>query len=163
MTKYFFAGALLLLMPGVVLAHGDGASFEAEAGDYLVDIGYDPAEPVGGNRMLFDFGLLAGGEPAAFDRLWVRLEHNGELVLAGPISRMPLGPTTLTVRMPEQAGQLTVHARFERGSETLAEASFPLSVAAAPQVKTVRAWWPLAAGVLLAAAGFLYGRRSVAA
>lgn len=139
------------VLPWGAQAHSLGSFYEEIVGLYLVDIGYDPPEPMGGSRLLFDLNLFEAGDktaPVPFESVWVRIEHEGELLLAGPIAKMPLGPTTLIVRVPEREGELVVHARFEGGNEPLAEVSFPIVVVPPPKEGVPPLWWVLAVGLL---------------
>lgn len=152
----------VVFLPFAAYAHSFGSFYEETVGPYLVDIGYDPPAPPGGSRLLFDFSLYADSERTAsveFSSIWVRLEHNGELLLAGPIGRMLLGPTTLVVRMPQEEGELTVHARFEQESNVLAEVSFPITIAEPPQESIDWRVWALAGLGAFALAGYFYRRR----
>lgn len=164
--SFFILAVFLGCMPLAVQAHSFGSFYEETVGPYLVDIGYDPPEPTTQGRLLFDLNLFEAGDktsPVSFSSVWVRLEHNGEILLAGPIAKMPLGPTTLVVRVPGRSGELVVHARFEDGSTVLGEVSFPLLVTEAPGDGMAWQSFALAAGaLLLVGAAFLY-RRGVGA
>jgi hypothetical protein len=158
--------AVFVCIPIGVHAHSYGSFYEETVGPYLVDIGYDPPEPTTQGRLLFDLNLFEAGDktsPVEFSSVWVRLEHNGDILLAGPIAKMPLGPTTLVVRVPERGGELVVHARFEDGSTVLAEVSFPLLVTEAPSDGTAWQIFALAGGALLLVGAALLLRRGVGA
>lgn len=167
LLRPLFVLAAILCIPIGAQAHSYGSFYEETVGPYLVDIGYDPPEPVVEGRLLLDLNLFEAGDktsPVPFSSAWVRLEHNGELLLAGPIAKMPLGPTTLVVRMPERSGELVVHARFEDEGSALAEVSFPLLVTEAPGGWTAWQSLVLAGGaLLLLGAAFLLRRRAPAA
>jgi hypothetical protein len=159
-----FLSALLACLPLIAQAHSFGSFYEETVGPYLVDIGYDPPEPLEGGRLLLDLNLFEAGDktaPVEFSSAWVRLEHNGSLLFAGPIAKLPLGPTTVVTRMPQEPGALVVHARFERGSAVLGEVSFPLAVLEAPGGWELWHGLLAAVGALLVLAGAVaWGRRA---
>ena len=49
--------AIMLVSVLAVSAHGTGASWETTVGDYLIDIGYDPAEIIEKQPVVFDFAI----------------------------------------------------------------------------------------------------------
>ncbi len=120
-----------ILFPVLTFSHGSGASFEQSVGEYTIDIGYEPAEPQAGERIVFDLGrLLVGEEEADFDYVWVRLEQERESLLAAGIVKADVGPTSLLYQIPaDMSGEMTVHVRYQKGEEMLADTSFPLEVA----------------------------------
>jgi hypothetical protein len=133
-----------------------GASLERTVGEYWIDIGYDPVQPRGGDRMVFDFNLAdaaATSTRVQFDYVWVRLQNENQTLLASGIHRAEIGPTSLLYSLPRNAkGELTMHVRYQRGNDALAEADFIIPVAA---YEDPRWWYPfLGCAVLGAVVGF---------
>jgi len=121
-----------LLAAELAYAHGDGASFEAQVGEYFMDIGYEPEVPVAGETLLLDLNLWReqNVSRADFDSAWVRLSQDGKTVLATGVAKPDLGPMTVLVQLPEDAGDLSLDVRFEkRGLEdwVVAEKTFTFS------------------------------------
>jgi hypothetical protein len=142
---------IILLAPISVSAHSLGISYEEKVDPYIVDIGYDPAVPTVGSRFLLDFTLLDVDRlPVDFDSVWVRLEHEDATILATGVAEPEFGPTTILF-IPSAPGTLTVHARYEKGGESLAEVTFPL------EVKEARGSVPYLDSLLAGAAGALLG------
>ncbi len=126
------ATCLALVIPGAVFAHQTGVSFEKEIGAYFVDIGYDPPQPQGGERIVFDFNLKSKVDktPEDFDYVWVRLEKDKSTLLATGIARADFGPTSLLYQVPNDLhGDLTVNVRYQKGDQALAETEFTIPVA----------------------------------
>lgn len=132
--------AFLAIPLSSVSAHGLGTSLEREVDGYFVDVGYDPS-PLRANRaMRLDFELYdepVADDPAStksidYTSVWVRLEQEGRTILATGVAKAIWGPTTLLMDLPETAGPLTVHVRFERGEEVLATTAFTLGVERSP-------------------------------
>jgi hypothetical protein len=154
-VKYVAAILFGLMAPLAVYAHGSGASLEKVVGEYWIDIGYDPVQPMGGDRMVFDFNLAeaaATGTPVDFDYMWVRLQSDKRTLLATGVHRAEIGPTTLLVALPKDSkGALGLSVRYQRGIETLAEADFEIPVA---PYEDPRWWWPfVGVGTITALAG----------
>lgn len=134
-TKIAPLFVLALLMPFATDAHGMGASFERDVGEYRIDVGYDPAQVRAGDRILFDFGTLwKNGELFTdFDHVWVRIEFEGKTVLATGVKRAAFGPTSLLYVIPaDYEGEIILDVRYEGPDGTLADTEFTLLVTAAP-------------------------------
>ena len=142
-----------LSVPTLTLAHSTGASFEKDVGLYRVDIGYDSEQIVGGDRVVFDFNLGLADAPetnADYDYVWVRLQNGDKTLLATAISKADVGATTLLYTLPQDArGELTLSARFQKGSAVLAESDFSLPVTS---YEDEGSWRPFAGVGLLGAA-----------
>ncbi len=119
--------------PSLATAHTLGASLEQAAGDYWIDIGYDPSQVTAGDRMIFDFNLAeaaATSTSVSYDYVWVRLYGDDRTLLATGVHRADIGPTTLLYTVPRDAeGDLTLSVRYQKDNTTLAESDFTLSVA----------------------------------
>lgn len=135
MVRIFFS--VLLLTPMVLFAHGSGASYEVLVGEYIVDIGYEPEALQAGERVVFDFNLLGGDRASEpFDSVWVRIEYEGEVLLATGVAQPEYGATSLLYVVPaEVQGDITVAVRYEREGTTLAETNFPLPVKTQPRAQ----------------------------
>lgn len=119
------------LIPFCVFAHSSGTSYEADVGEYHVDVGYDPPEIYSGDRIVFDFGTFTTIErdPVEFDYVWVRIRDAERTLLATGIAKAEFGPTSLLFVLPDDVvGELTVSVRYQQDGETLAETEFPLTV-----------------------------------
>lgn len=126
---------VVVALPFFVSAHGTGVSYEETSGEYIVDIGYDPEFPQPEDRMVFDFGLFTDAKkvPAEFEYVWVRIEHERRTLLATGVRRADLGPTSLLLALPRDiSGELVIHARYQKGDDTLADVSFTLPIAQPP-------------------------------
>lgn len=129
----FFAALFLggaMLSPAIGKAHGIGASIEKVVGEHTIDIGYNPSEVEAGEQIRFDFDLLKkdGGVPP-FTDVWVRITSKDRgIAFAGGLHKPEFGLIRMTYVFP-QSGEHELSVRFQNGEETLAEASFPLSVA----------------------------------
>ena len=133
MYRFFVpcAAAALMALPFLVFAHQTGVSFEKEIGAYLIDTGYDPPQPQGGERIVFDFNLKSKTDktPEPFDYVWVRLEKDTSTLLATGIARADFGPTSLLYQIPENmSGNLSVNVRYQKGDQALAETDFTIPV-----------------------------------
>lgn len=151
---------MFFMTPLPLLAHGTGASFEREVGEYLVDIGYSVEEPVAGESITFDFALLKDGETAAFTDIWVKIESEDGVVLATGIHSGTFGGPRLTYVFPK-SGSFVISTRYERGDDSLAEASFELPIASSASEKSF-SFDAISAltGLLLGAVfGFLFSSR----
>lgn len=128
MSMRILALLCLLVLPGMVSAHGTGASHESVVDGYLIDIGYSASEPTVGESVQFDFALTKEGSTVPYDDVWVRIEDEaGNILLATGLYNSEYGGPRLTYRFSE-AGTYTVNARYEQGSTPLVERSFSISV-----------------------------------
>lgn len=127
----FLAATLVFLVlggGGLASAHTTGASFEKTEGEYVVDVGYDPAQVRGGGRLILDFNIHKNGDPVAFDYVWVRLTAEDETLLATGIARAEIGPTTLLYSVPADIDQLAISVRFDEDQDSLIASEFILPV-----------------------------------
>lgn len=157
--RLYFACVILVCVPFVAGAHDMGASFEQEVGEYRVDIGYDPMQPQGGDRLLFDFaGLMKlSGETVDFDYVWVRVEYAGTTLLATGIARAEFGPTSLLLALPEDVqGEIVVHARYQESGDAIVVTSFPLIVDASSDSQR-KELLPIIVGIVALVIGGIVG------
>lgn len=162
--RRFMALTLFLLLPAFALSHGTGSTLEKQVGDVLVDIGYDAAELSAGTPVRFDFALTSGDtepEDVPFRSIWVRIVRENTTILATGIHASALGRPTLLYAFPEK-GSYELVVRYEGEEKSVAEASFPLSVAPGENGSTdTSILWGLG-GLLLGGIGaYLLARRRV--
>jgi hypothetical protein len=128
---FFVLILLFVVSPQVADGHAMGASLEKVIGAYHIDIGYDPAILMGGDRVVFDFTLLqaAASTSVPFDYVWVRLRANDQALLSTGVHKAELGPTSLLLELAEETeGDLEVYVRYQKDDETLAESEFMIPV-----------------------------------
>lgn len=125
------ASMVLLSTPYGMHAHEGGVSHERVIGNYAIDIGYDLANPIAGDRLIFDFDLksVQASSSIDFDYVWVRLQDDTTTRIATAVANAEFGPTTLLYTIPESfEGDLRVHARYQKGDDALVEESFTIPV-----------------------------------
>jgi len=144
-------------VPTLVTAHGTGLSYEVAVDPYLVDVGYGTEIPTVGQAVPFDFALTEKGETVPYTHVWVTMKGEDGIVLATSIYNSPYGGPRLSYVF-EKPGTYTVFMRYERGSEVLARASFPITVAGSAH--SFRWLLPLPIPALLFVGGYMYMRRS---
>lgn len=126
----------VLALPGSVAGHGLGESFEQEVGDHLIDVGYTPEDFSAGASALFEFELWENEPgvayedltPVPFDDVWVRIVADGKTVFAGGVHNAEFGGARMTYVFPEP-GEYEFSVRYERGTDSIAETTFPFTVA----------------------------------
>ena len=125
--KYLVAIFILFTSPLTSLAHENGASFEVETGDYLVDVGYKPGTIIQNQSVIFDFSLFQHEKRVEFDSLWVRIVESGDVILATALHKSA-GKTTLQMRFP-RSSKYEMHVQY-RDSELneIAEATINVPI-----------------------------------
>jgi DeoR-like helix-turn-helix domain len=144
----------VVCIPSTGLAHGEGASQDQLVGAYLTDMGYSPETPHEGDILALDFQLWLAqstSTPVEFDQVFVRVKQSGTLLLSTNVTKNILGKTAFSF-VPPVSGPVLVFAQYERDGETLAEATFPLTIA--PQERTLADNIPL---LLAGAIGLIVG------
>lgn len=147
--------------------HELGESFEQEVGEHLIDIGYTPENFSAGSSALFEFELWRNNpdaeydelDPVAYDDVWVRIVSDGTTMFASGVHNAEFGGSRMTYVFPE-AGEYELSVRYERGLDTVAEATFPFTVA--PKEGSGAFRIPAMAalvGVLIGTAGVYFIRR----
>lgn len=123
--------SLLLIVSFVqpIYSHGVGASFEKEAGEYVIDIGYEPEWFTEGDTSTFSFQLLTNDtkDPVEFDDIWVRIARGTQTVFATGINSNANNASTMLFTFPQE-GDYTLHVRFQKEEEEIVETSFPIRV-----------------------------------
>lgn len=128
--KPLLLALVVLLFPGIALAHGDTPFLEEVVNGHLVDIGYTSGTPSSGEAVLFDFSLLepTSRERIPFSYVWVKVQNAEDtVVLATGIHNARFGGPRLSYVFPAE-GKYTVSARYEDEEGTLAEVSLPFTV-----------------------------------
>lgn len=138
----------IVLFAPFVQAHSGGASFEEKIGEYFIDIGYDPAAPTAGENILLDLNLWKEKDIslADFDSAWVRLEQGGKTILATGVARPEFGTMTVSLKLPSEPGEMTLHVRFEEKGSTepiVAEKSFTFPIAPSPSAPLPPLVWAI--------------------
>ncbi|MBX9765382.1 hypothetical protein K2X83_01950 [Patescibacteria group bacterium] len=162
--RAFFVAVLILtilpLVPVSVFGHGAGAFYETTVGNFIVDIGYSSPAPTVGEAVVFDFQVrtvgtkLISGSDTEFSDVWVRIESEKKVLLATGLYNAEFGGPRLSYVFLKE-GDYTVYARYENGSETLAEVSFPLTVLPSSEGSDSTVTWHLIYGVIGTILGFL--------
>ena len=122
-----------LFIASIASAHTSGASIEKKVGEYLLDVGYSPEIVSEGDQVRFDFDILNNDtqEGVEFDDIWVRIEKDGEVFLAGGLGKQKFGATGLTYNFLE-SGSYEIFVRYSKDSSSLAETSFRFAVTDVP-------------------------------
>ena len=120
----------IFAIAATALANGlGGQRLEKVVGDQIVDIGTDQeTTPVAGEPIQFDFNLLKSDtrDPLTNTNVTVDIEHNGKTMVNSDLIMEP--PLTLLVYTFPEGGDYTLKTTFYNGNNTLATASFPLSI-----------------------------------
>ena len=155
LTKFLLGLALVVFSVSPVFGHGEGASFEKEQGDHLIDIGYEPDEFSAIEASTFSFSLLdkKTREKEDFDSIWVRIEKGKETVFATGVDSGINGIPTMIFVFPIE-GDYTLYVRYEKDGKSIVETSFPLKVLSSDDNKNEFPLIPVVGGVAL---GFIIG------
>lgn len=108
-------------------AHGTGGEFIKANNGYTIDIGYDPENFYTGETVDFDFSLKKDTLEQEFTDVWVRINQDTKTVFATGVHNQEIGGTTLLYEF-EKEGNYTLHVRYQKDGESLAEAEFPLVI-----------------------------------
>ena len=123
-----FAG--LLFLPGLLLAHEKGESFEEIINGYLIDIGYSELVFITKTPIRFDFRLLDNEKrPVSFDSVWVQVERPDNLMFAGRLEVSDMQTSSFLTSFSDP-GTYTLTARYARDDVTLVEYKKQFSVSA---------------------------------
>ena len=141
-----------------------GERLEKVVGDLIVDIGTDqPAMPVAGQPIEFDFGLLQSNtrEPVSLaTSVGIDISHNGKsMVNCDLITEEPM--TFLYYTFPE-SGNYTLKVTFfdsKRERPDLATASFPLTISGPKSNTRALCIAALFASMILGLLGGFWGAR----
>jgi hypothetical protein len=159
MTARFTAAlalAFLCVLPSRTSAHSIGQTLEQEVGEYLVDIGYDTAEIMQDQEVLFNAALIQGAgtthwQYAPYDEVWIQIGPSNSEPLRAIIPVKSPSPVNLRYTFAQaKTHQLSV--RFLQDGKTLADASFTLPVGEASggvDANTMKGVYLILFGVLL--------------
>ncbi len=121
--------AVLLCTPLVVSAHDSGASFEKTVGTILVDIGYDVPFSIATDTLL-DFSLTqTDGRPVPYTSIIISVESGSIIQWKKAVTKPDFGRPIASL-LPERAGHWNLHAVFMDEASIVADASFPVEIAA---------------------------------
>ena len=153
---------LTIAVPSItqfVSAHGLGQSIEKTIGDYTVEVEYEAPELQAEEPVRLDFKISKKDMPGSveFTDTWVRIAQGTETIFVGSIHNPEFGKAGMTFTFPESVNyELSV--RFQNKDQTLAEASFPLTVAAgekqANSTRTSQPYSALITGIIGLALGY---------
>jgi hypothetical protein len=122
---------VVFAIAGAAFANGlGGQRLEQVVGDQIVDIGTDQQTAVSaGEPVQFDFNLLKSDTraPLTNTNVTVDIEHNGVTMVNSDLMMEP--PLTLLVYTFPEGGKYILKTTFYDGNNTLATASFPLTIA----------------------------------
>jgi hypothetical protein len=128
--KRIFPIFILFALAGTAFANGlGGQRLEKVVGNQIVDIGTDQTStPVAGEPIQFDFNLLKSDtrDPLTNSNVTVDIEHDGKTMVNSNLIMEP--PLTLLVYTFPEGGDYTLKTTFYQGTNTLATATFPLSI-----------------------------------
>lgn len=120
--------AALLAFAVPANAHVNGVSYEKEKDGYIIDAGYGAPAPSVDESLLLDFRLRKDGKDAVFSDVWIKITYEtGAVVFASGIHNAEFGGPRMSYVFPK-AGKYEVSMRFENGSESIVEDSFPITV-----------------------------------
>lgn len=111
-------------------AHMGGFTYETTVNNYFVDIGANKLVIIPGELVLFEYNIFSTSDPnnlADFDNVYVTIGNNVGVQLSTFVHR-PYGMLTVLSYEFPNAGQYEMSARFQKGGETMAEVSFPVTV-----------------------------------
>jgi hypothetical protein len=128
--KHLIILLIALAIASAAFANGlGGQRLEKVVGNQIVDIGTDQeTTPIAGEPIQFDFNLLKSDtrEPLTNTNVTVDIEHNGKTMVNSDLIMEP--PLTLLVYTFPEGGNYLLKTTFYDGNNTLATASFPLSI-----------------------------------
>jgi hypothetical protein len=122
-----------------VEAHGAaGLTVTGTVDGYTGDVDYDYTVIEAGKPGRFAFNLFKGdvvdvaGTGVEYDDVWVRViqqdeSKNGKAIFTGPILKPLFGGTGMILTLPE-AGEYTMHVRYNKDDTKIVEISYPITV-----------------------------------
>lgn len=135
MRAAFFFLCSLLFVP-VSYAHTDGLSFERQAGDVLIDIGFGKDMPTVGSMPTYSFDLFNIADPNAyalepFSKVHVRIFRDRQELLRRTLDNNGVNVPFLSFQYKE-AGDYSMAVKYERTGKDEVDASFGYRVMPAP-------------------------------
>jgi hypothetical protein len=120
----------VFFLGGTTFAHGVLQSLSKTTDKYLIEVFYDPLDLSINGSTILNFYLRdnnADKQNVAVTDVWLKISQGPIVVFSGPVAQREFGPPSVTYAFPK-AGQYEILTRFQNDGETLAEASFPLTV-----------------------------------
>jgi len=109
---------VILLLAFATFAFADlGAGENKTVGPYLLDVGWDPAHPVAGEKTSLAINVVDAQtlEKTTFSGAWLRISKGEKIFFAGNL-QMDEGSTALTFVFPEE-GEWTLDVQFAEYKE----------------------------------------------
>lgn len=131
--------SLAILPVHQVQAHGAaGLTVTGTVDGFTGDVDYDYTVIEAGKPGRFAFNLFKGdvvdvvGTGVEYDDVWVRViqqdeSKNGKAIFTGPILKPLFGGTGMILTLPE-AGEYTMHVRYNKDDTKIVEISYPITV-----------------------------------
>ncbi len=167
MRAAFFFLCSLLCIP-VSYAHTDGLSFERQAGDVLIDIGFGKDMPTVGSAPTYSFDLFNIADPKAyafepFSKVHVRIFRDRQELLSRTLDNNGVNVPFLSFQYKE-AGDYSMAVKYERAGKDEVDASFGYRVmqSSTPSVNVSSDMTIMILGVIAALILFLSYRLVVA-
>lgn len=123
-------GLFILIFVGAALGHGLEGGQSQVVGDYKVELGYDEELLAAGKAVPLTVKLesVKTGEGIEFSGVNFQISHaGGHAIFDALLAPTPLKNVEFTFTFP-QAGSYNLSARFLKGGDTLAEATFPVTI-----------------------------------
>ncbi len=154
----------LILLSGLLfapasLAHADGLSFERQAGDVLIDIGYGEEMPRAGSATTYSFRLSNVADPQAyvpepFRTVRVRIFKDRQELLDRVLKND--GADVPSLSFPyDETGEYSMAVTYAREGKPPLDASFGFRVSEAPPA-SANAYGAMAAAALCIAGAALF-------
>ena len=155
MRYFILAIFYLILSVSPAAAHLAGGQ-DVVSGDYLIDVGWEPAELMAGQKTFLAFNLAdpTALTPIEFDRMFFRIDLAGTTVFSGNFDQEQPGNTSLILTAP-QPGEYAVVVRFFRDQELLTQQDLTWNFieseisepAASDSSRTIGFWFGIIAAV----------------
>jgi hypothetical protein len=130
LAKFSTLTLFMCFMAHDASAHAGAFTYEAVVNNYFVDIGANKAEMLVGDPILFEYNLYPNSDPnklADFDNVYVQLGDGDNSLFSSFIHRPGDMLTVMTFSFPHP-GKYDMSARFQKGTEAMAEVTFPIEV-----------------------------------
>lgn len=128
---------LLLLAPILIVAHSYGVTFEREAGQYFIDVGFADTSLKADVPTYFSFFIFYNETPLArpvdITGVGVTFKKDEETILEDTIQVSPVEFAGNTYTMPS-TGTYDMTVQFLSGSTVLTEQVFPVEVVSKPGI-----------------------------
>lgn len=120
---------ILVFIPFMVSAHGEGGTVEKTVGDYFVDVGYSDGILRADKSSRFDFLLLKNVDrtDTDFNEVFVKITKNNTIYFVMTLPRPAFGSAGMTLTFPE-AGDYKVDLSYLKDKSTVVATDFLLTV-----------------------------------